>query len=160
VFIDWAAAMIGGIGLLALVAVDPPPNHGPPFSCTPTAFHIQTVEAECSEGIRVTIWGIKLKPNSLTVTRTVSALPSLMRAQVARLREPYVIEVDHPFPMECYSKGGGKQRISQCFVKDRGIFGGEDLACLLIRTAIAKPQRFTKEYYSMCSGQPRLKRGE
>jgi len=46
-------------------------------------------------------------------------------------------------------------------VKGAGVFGGEDLSCILIRTKIALPRSFARATYSMCGlGAPKLERGE
>lgn len=147
-------------GLLALMStVTPPFGSSAPFQCTPSHFNFLTGILKCEDGFEIKLWGLALN-DKLPESSAVQALTSSFRAANVTA-DSRGFEITGAPQMQCYSKETGKRRISQCFVRGRGIFGGEDLACLLIGEGVATASPFARDYYSHCPRNSiKIERGE
>jgi hypothetical protein len=150
--------------VIAMSANEQPMIHSPSFECTPVWFHLETGIIGCADGTQISLWGITLvKPRNSGLAQLAhgNALASSFRArEIRRELRGYVQLIGAP-AMICHSEDRGVRRIAQCFVKGAGVFGGEDLACVFIRTNIAAAKRHARKTYSICSaGQPKLEVGE
>jgi hypothetical protein len=153
--------------LLAILAMagsqlvrEQPVLRQPSFQCTPNLFHLDAGIIGCHEGLKISLWGVTFVQPALMSDARHNLLISSFRAREIRRVDNRRLSIAGAPPMICHSADQGGHRVAQCFVGGHGVFGGEDLACLLSRARLVVPVRYANEVYSLCVlGQPTIKRG-
>jgi hypothetical protein len=142
--------MLAAFAMISAAIGEPPFGRTPRFECKPLSMNTRTGLLQCQEGFNVKLWGVKLRLNKLLDSQEVEALGSAIRADAIQNGTSHVIQLERAYPIHCYSMDRGAIRVGQCFVLSRGVFGGEDLACLLIRNRLAAAFPIAQRYYSHC----------
>lgn len=142
--------MLAAIALMAASPSEPPYGRTPSFVCTPINFNIRAGLIHCHEGLSIKLWGMKFRRRVMTAPASIETLGPVFNAREARLITRETIAFYDALPMHCYSSRRDGTTVAQCFVRTKGVFGDEDLACLIIRHGLGAAIAFSHSYYSHC----------